>query len=134
EHLKSVVNAKAHGTQVDVGSLRDEAERELQEMAHQQATLGVLDEEGNPILPRSAKVKMLREISNFPDTMPFATLAKKRSDWMVVSPQITELISDEAKGTAKHYTQLSTTLLDEAAKGGGRVTSPAGPADRKSVV
>lgn len=118
EKLKSIVNAKARGVQVDTAPLKDAAKADLDEMAYKLIDTGQVDDEGNPLWPNTAKVKMLREVMAFPDQMEFANLASKRTDWMNVSPQMTELISGEAKGTAKHFTQIATEMLDEAAKGG----------------
>ena len=119
EKLKSIVNAKSLGTVIDTSPLREAAENDLQELDNKLIKLGQVDDEGRPIRPNTAKVKMLVEVSKFPDTMPFSTLASKRSDWMGVSPQVTELISGEAKGTAKHFTEIATELLNDAAKGDG---------------
>lgn len=117
EKLKSIVNAKSLGTLVDTAPLRDAAKADLEELEHKLIGLGQVDDTGRPILPQTAKVKMLMEVLNYPDHMPFSTLASKRTDWMGVSPQITELISGEVKGTAKHFTEISTDLLNKAAKG-----------------
>lgn len=128
EELRKVVTAKAFRTQVDVTTLKQEASEELDQIGKQLIERGQYDSmalpDGSvsitPRFPASAKIKMLREVAGFPDFMPFNTLAAKRTEWMGVSPQMTELISGEAKGTAKHYTVLSTKLLDEAAKAPGR--------------
>jgi hypothetical protein len=117
EKLKSVVNARSHGVMVDTAPLREAAQHDLDEMGSKLVGLGQVDDEGNPLWPNTAKMKMLREVAAFPEQMSFANLSSKRTDWMNVSPQMTELISGEAKGTAKHFTQLSTEMLDEAAKG-----------------
>lgn len=117
EKLKSIVNAKALGTVVDTTPLREAAQNDLQELDHKLIGLGQVDDEGRPIRPNTAKVKMLQEVAAFPDTMPFSTLAAKRTDWMGVSPQMVELISGEAKGTAKHFTEIATDMLNAAAKG-----------------
>ena len=114
--LQSLVNARTMRTRVNTLALKAEAQHELQE-----ALKLVRSGQGGAALttaaPASGRLAILQDIVKLPDEVPFTTLMQLRTKWMGIGPQTTELLSNEAKGTAKHYVQQVTRDLDDTLRG-----------------
>jgi hypothetical protein len=134
DKLSSILNVQTMNTEVDITGLKREAADEL-------ARIEQLKTRPVDILPRDAKHyvdplhgvapdvtlktaeaapgrrKILEDIVNMKDRVRFSDLRDLRSKWMGIGPETTELMSNEAKGTAKHYVQQMTAELDDAVRG-----------------
>lgn len=114
--LQSLVNARTMRTRVNVLALKAEAQHELQEALRLMRS-GTGGATLTTAAPASGRLAILQDIVKLPDTVPFTTLMQLRTKWMGIGPQTTELLSNEAKGTAKHYVHRITQDLDATLKG-----------------
>lgn len=138
EVFSSMVNAKTLDKTVDVRALKAQAARELADAETLQVRPADQSRaaQGSPLLygpnnqviatTSNQPVKLdtaglstgakaiLEDIVKMKDQISFADARNLRSKWMGIGPQSTELMSNEAKGTAKHYVQEMTGALDSA--------------------
>jgi hypothetical protein len=116
DRLQSILNARVIRVRVNTLALKAEAQHELSE-ALQLVRSGQGAAALTTAQPASGRLAILQDIVKLPDAVPFSTLMQLRTKWMGIGPQTTELLSNEAKGTAKHYVQRVTQELDDRLRG-----------------
>lgn len=116
DRLQSLLNARTRNVRVNTLALKAEAQNEINEIV-QLTRSGAGGAPLRTAQPSSGRLAILQDIVKLPDAVPFSVLMQLRTKWMGIGPQMTEILSNEAKGTAKHYVQQVTRELDDRLRG-----------------
>lgn len=120
--LSNILSAITYGKTVDISDMKQTALDELKEISTLQnrpidPVAAAAGSELKTAKPSSGREAILTDILNLKDNPTFEDLRNLRSKWMAIGPQSTELLSNEAQGAAKRYTQLATQALDKSVAG-----------------